>query len=123
MESIRALEEEREQILQEMRQIRAMRKGSVSEQWIKVPHKQGAPVLRGPYNLYTYKEKGKTIGRRLNVQEARRVSEEVEAYHRFQTLCARYTEVTQRLGDAEQGLFEESPLKKGLKSRSKRTRK
>jgi hypothetical protein len=123
MEQLQALEHKREQILQEMRKIRAMRKGSVSEQWVKVPRKQAAPVLRGPYGLYTYKEKGKTVGRRLSAQEAKRFGEEVKAYHHFQALCAQYAEVTEQLGEAELGLTEESPVKKGLKSRSRRTRK
>jgi len=123
MDQVRDLEQRREQILREMRTIRAMRKGSVNEQWIKVPRKQGPPVLRGPYSLYTYKERGKTVGRRLDGEEAKRVSEEVEAYHRFQALCAQYAEVTQQLGEAEHGLREESPIKKGLKSPSRRTRK
>jgi hypothetical protein len=74
MEQIRALEQRREQILQQMREIRAMRKGSVGEQWITVPRKQGTPILRGPYSLYSCKEKGKTVGRRLNALEAKRAS-------------------------------------------------
>jgi hypothetical protein len=123
MEHIQVLEQRREQILQKMREIRAMRKGSVNQQWINVPRKHGTPVLRGPYSLYTYKEKGKTVGRRLNDKEAKRVSEEVEAYHQFQALCVEYAEVTQQLGEAEQESKEESPVKKGPKSQSRRTRK
>jgi hypothetical protein len=123
MEQLQALEEKREQILDEMRKIRAMRKGTVSMQWLKVPQKERTPVLRGPYCLYTYKEKGKTVGRRLTAEEAARFGEEVDAYHRFQALCAQYAEATQQLGEAEHGSSEESHLKKGLKRPSRRTRK
>jgi hypothetical protein len=123
MEQIQALEEKREQILKEMRNIRAMRKGSVTKQWMQVARKEATPVLRGPYGLYTYKEKGKTVGRRLTAQEALRFGEEVKAYHHFQALCAQYAEVTQQLGEAERGLTEESPGKKGLKRPSRKTRK
>ncbi len=83
-----------------MRKIRAMRKGSVTEQYLKVAKKEKKkPVLGGPYWLYSRKEKRKTVGRRLRRQEVERIREEVHAYHRFQALCAEYAKVTERLGE------------------------
>lgn len=124
MEELRIVEDRREQILKEMREIRAMRKGSVMEQYLKVKRKgKEEPVLRGPYWLYTCKEKGKTVGQRLSREEAERLRGEVDAYHRFQALCSEYAEISERLGALERKLEEGSEGKKGRKSRSRRTRR
>jgi len=98
MKEIAALEEKREQILHEIRDIRSMRKGSVTEQYLRIPHKGiKEPAVRGPYWVYTRKEHGKTVAKRLNHTEADIVREEVEAYHRFQSLCREYAETTEKL--------------------------
>ena len=124
MEEIRMVEERREQILNEMRQMRAMRKGSVTEQYLKVRSKGAKkPALRGPYWVYTRKEKGKTVGQRLSRKEAERFGKEVEGYHRFQALCSEYAELTERLGELEREQGEETQEKKGRKSPSNRTPK
>jgi hypothetical protein len=113
MGQIRTLIERREQILKEMREIRAMRKGSVEEQYFKARRKgEEEPAVQGPYWLYTYKEKGKTVGQRLSKEEANRFHEEVEAYHRFQSLCSEYAEITERLGEMERGIGEIAQEKK-----------
>lgn len=124
MSEIQRLEQKRDQILNEIRGIRAMRKGSVIEQYLKGRKKgQEEPVLRGPYFLYTRKEKGKTIGLRLKKNEADRFRQEVEAFHRFQSLCDEYALVTEKLGDIEREGGSESQEKKRPKSRSKKKRK
>ena len=98
MEEIAALEGKREQILHEIRDIRSMRKGSVTEQYLRVPHKGiKEPAVRGPYWVYTRNEHGKTVAKRLNHAEADVAREEVEAYHRFQSLCREYAETTEKL--------------------------
>lgn len=124
MSVITRLEERRGQILQEMKQIRAMRKGSVIKQYFKVKKNgEKEPVLKGPYWLYTRKEKGKTVGQRLRKDDAERFSEEVDACHHFQGLCREYAEVTERLGTLERELGAGSPEKKRRRSRSSRTRR
>ncbi len=124
MDEIRSLENRRERILKEMREIRAMRKGSVTEQYLKVKKKgQRDPEIRGPYPIYTRKEKGKTMGQRLSREEAERFREEVDAFHHFRYLCDEYAKLTERLGDIERGLGEESREKKRRRSRSRGFRK
>lgn len=124
MKAISRLDERRDQILQEIRDIRAMRKGSVVEQYLKVKHKgREEPVLRGPYFLYTRKEKGKTVGQRLKNDEIQCYQNEVEAFHRFQDLCDEYAGITEQLGDLEREKPDEAQEKKPLKSRSKRKKK
>ncbi|MCF8060920.1 MAG: hypothetical protein K9M82_00250, partial [Deltaproteobacteria bacterium] len=67
MIEIQELEGRREQILTEIRNIRTMRKGSVTEQFLKTKRKGSKDlVVNGPYYLYTRKEKGKSVGRRLS---------------------------------------------------------
>ena len=124
MEAWEKVERRREEILQEMRAIRAMRKGSVMEQYLPVKQRgKTEPVLRGPYWLYTRKEKGRTVGRRLSREEAERVRAEVEAGHRFQALCREYEELTERLGEAERELEKTGREKKPRRSRSRKTRR
>ena len=124
MEALEKVERRREEILKEMRAIRAMRKGSVMEQYLPVKQREKTePVLRGPYWLYTRKEKGRTVGRRLSREEAEGVRGEVEAGHRFQALCREYEELTERLGELERELAKAGREKKRRRSRSSKTRR
>jgi hypothetical protein len=123
MNKIAHLETQRDKILKEIREIRAMRKGSVTEQYLKVKQQdQEEPALRGPYYLYSRKEKGKTVGRRLKKDEVPRYQEEVDNFHYFQSLCDEYAQTTEKLGDIEQEISEEVE-KKQRKSRLKKKRK
>lgn len=120
------LEQQRKAILKQMGQIRTMRRGTVSEQFLKVPQKgQAEPALRGPYFLWQYWEQGKPRRQRLRkgaeVDAARR---EVAAYQQFEQLCVQYVEVAEALREVErEGCAWEEALKKGLKSHSRRTRR
>ena len=124
MEVIEKVERRREEILREMRAIRRMRKGSVMEQYLPGKQKgKSEPVWRGPYWLYTRKEKGRTVGRRLSREEAERVRAEVAAGHRFQALCQEYAELTERLGELEGELEPGSRENKRRRSRWRKTRR
>jgi hypothetical protein len=124
MKEIENIENRREQLLEEIRNIRVMRKGSVTKQYFKTKKKeQEEPVLHGPYWLYSRKEKGKTVGQRLSQPEAERFQTEVDAFHHFKKLCDEYAEVTERLGDLERESLEDSHQKKRRKLRSKKKRK
>ena len=79
MDTARTLEEKRERVLEQMRAIRSMRPGSVTEQYLKVTHKgKRKPVMRGPYWVYTRKEAGKTVGQRLSREDAEQVKKDIE---------------------------------------------
>ncbi len=120
MKEIKRVEARRETILQEMRGLRGMRRGSVMEQHLKVKVKgKDEPELRGPYWLYTRKVNGKSVGERLSESEAVRFREEVESFHRFQALCREYAELSERLGELEEG----SEEKKRRRSRLRKTRR
>ena len=104
MNEIDRLEGRRREIIREMSSIGTMRKGSVTEQYLKVTHKgKKERALRGPYFLYSRKEKGKTVGRRLTREEAGAFRGEVEAFHRFQSLAKEYAEISERMADLAEG--------------------
>lgn len=105
MDTVRELEQQRERILKQMRQIRSMRRGTINEQYLKVPHKgQAEPVRRGPYYVLSRHEGGRTVSRRLtSAQQLKRARADVAAHGRFVALCRDYAEVTERLGQLEGG--------------------
>lgn len=92
---LQRLQEARREILQQIGLIEEMRRGSVIRQFLKVRLKgQRRPVLSGPYALFTFKRKGKTISRRIHdLEEVRRLESQVENYHLFQRLCRRLVEI------------------------------
>jgi len=120
------LEQQRQGILKKMSGIRTMRRGTVSEQFLKVPHKgQAQPVRRGPYYLWQYWEHGKPMRQRLrSTTEVAAARKEVAAHKEFEQLCEQYVHVAEALAGAERETFASAEaLKKGLLSRSNRTKK
>lgn len=97
------LERHRLDILRQMGSIRSMRRGSVSEQYLKVRHRgQAKPVLRGPYFLWQYWENGKPVRRRLSTEdEVAAARREVAAYRQFEELCADFVRTSEALGSLE----------------------
>ncbi len=120
------LEQQRQRILEKMNRIRTMRRGSISEQFLKVSRQgEPEPVSRGPYYLWQYWEEGVPKRQRLRggreVEAARR---EVAAHKEFEELCKQYVSVAEALALAERKTdVSEESVKKGLKSRSSGTRK
>jgi hypothetical protein len=120
------LERQRTEILKRMERIRTMRRGTVSEQFLKVSQKgQAEPVERGPYYLWQYWEQGKPLRKRLrSAAEVAAAQKEVAAHKEFEELCARYVRVAEQLGELErEAAASHEAVKKGLKSRSSKARK
>ena len=86
-------------ILGQIALIEEMRRGSVIRQFLKIRLKgQQEPIFSGPYALYTSKQKGKTVSRRLHdLEEVRRLEQHVENYHIFQQLCRRLVEISEAI--------------------------
>ena len=125
METIKQIQARRDAILKQMQDIRSMERGSITEQYLKVPHKgKSTPVLRGPYYVISRSEGKRTVGYRLKTpEELERAQRDVEAHKEFKKLCREFEQLTEQLGKLERELDEASEGKKGLRSPSRRTRK
>jgi len=101
--NIEQIEAQREAILDQLRQIRTLYRGSINEQFFLVPSKsKNQAVRRGPYFVLSRREGAKTISRRLNTAEdLDQARQDVAAHKRFVALCRRYEELTERLGQME----------------------
>lgn len=115
MDTIQQLEARRLTILEEIRSIRSMRRGTINEQYFDVYLKgQKKTTRRGPYYVLSRREGNKTVSRRLTTPESlEQARKDVEAFKRFQALCREFEQVTARLGEVEQAMPQE---KKRFKS-------
>ena len=125
MNTIRDLEARRKAILEEMRSMRSMRRGTINEQYLKVHHKgKKEPVIRGPYYLFSRKERKRTVGYRLTTpEELEQARKDVAAHKRFVALCEEFEQLTERFGELERQSDEVGQEKKRRKSRSNRMKK
>lgn len=124
MDKLKEAQAKRKELLNEIGELGEMRRGSVVEQYYEVTNQGGEVVRQGPYFLYSYKDQGKTVSRRLSGPgEAQRVREEIEEFRRFEQLSAQLVEISQRICDlkavADAAADEGSPEKK-LRRRSGR---
>jgi len=96
------LRQARQDTLSQMALIEEMRRGSVIRQFLKIKLKgKRKPALSGPYALFTCKQKGKTVSRRLHdLEEIRQLEQQVENYHIFQQLCRRLVEIGEAICQA-----------------------
>lgn len=122
MNNAQELEARRQEIVCEIASLEQMRRGSVVDQYVEDVLKDGSKVRRGPYPLCSFKEKGKTVSRRLKSrQEVETYRKQIEAFRRFQELSAELVRVCEQLADMEvAGRMGE---KKTPKSGSRRTLK
>ena len=123
METIQELETRRSGILEEMRSIRSMRRGTINEQYFKTRLKgRRGMVQQGPYYVLSRREGEKTVSKRLrSVAELEQTQKDVAEYKRFLGLCQEFEQLTARLGElerADQGLEQE---KKRFRSPSSKT--
>ena len=124
MNTIRGLEARRRAILEEMRSMRSMKRGTINEQFLKVRLKgKEQSVLRGPYYVLSRREGNKTLSKRLTssaqLQEAKK---DVEAHKRFVALCKEFALLSERLGELERQV-QDGPEKKRQSSPWSKTKK
>jgi len=101
MSDLEELKQQRDEILTELAGLDEMRRGSVVEQFVESTRKDGSTVRRGPYFLYSYKEKGKTVSQRLkDAEEADLYRHQIQSFRRFQEL----TSQLRKLGEKISGL-------------------
>jgi hypothetical protein len=97
------------ELLAELAGLGPMRKGTLNEQYVPTIRKDGTPSRRGPYTLYTFKEHGRTLSRRLSRGgQIACYREQIATFRRFQELSAELVRVGQRLADLEAAGQEDS---------------
>lgn len=90
------------ELLQALAALGPMRKGSLSDQYVQTTLKDGRPTRRGPYTVYTFKEGGRTVSRRLSDRaQIALYRQQIAMFRRFQELTAELAQVGQRLADLE----------------------
>ena len=119
MSKLNELKQQRDEALKELEGLDEMRRGSVVEQFVESTRKDGTTVRRGPYVLYSYKEQGKTVSRRLrNVGEADLYRRQIQSFRRFQELTSQLRKLGEQISDLAVG--QEVKKTSRRKSRSKK---
>ena len=123
MDTIKEVEDKREIILNEMRAIRSMKRGTINEQYFKMQSKgRNEPVLRGPYYVISRREGGKTVSERLSSPEIlKQAQDDVAAYKRFVELCKEYEVLTEKLGQLERSDYNLTEKKRRNHPRDQRS--
>ena len=105
METVQELEARRNAVLEEMRSIRSMRRGTINEKHFKTRLKgTKGMVLQGPYYVLSRREGEKTVSKRLrSAAELEEARKDVAEYKRFMGLCKQFERLTARLGELERG--------------------
>lgn len=122
MNPIQEIESRRNAILEEIRSIRSMKRGTINEQYFRgyLKGKKGA-VKRGPYYVLSRREGAKTVSQRLvSPQELQGAQQDVASYRRFVLLCREFEQRTEKLGELERQSPDLTEEKKRLRSPSNR---
>ena len=125
METVQKLEARRNAIIEQMRSIRSMRRGTINEQHFKTRLKgRKGVVLQGPYYVLSRREGEKTVSKRLTSPiELERARKDVAEYKKFLGLCQEFERLTARLGELERGEQGLEQEKKEFRSLSNKMRK
>jgi hypothetical protein len=124
MDTVQQLESRRNAILEEMRSIRSMKRGTINQQYFKTRLKgRRGMVHQGPYYVLSRREGEKTVSKRLRVTELEQAQNDVAEYKRFLGLCQEFERLTARLGELESGEHGLEQEKKRLRSPSSKTQR
>ncbi len=100
MKKIEKLTERKLEVLKEIAALGPMRKGSLTEQFLETKRKDGTITKRGPYLVYTFKEKGKTNSRRIKEgQEAQVYRGQIATFRHYQELSRELVRLSGRIAD------------------------
>jgi hypothetical protein len=110
MYSIEDLRNRRQKIHDEIGDIQYMQRGTINEQYLKVPQKGAEPAVRGPYYVLSWNEDGKTRSTRIKLEELDQIQQDIEAYKHFQILSKEFIEITEKI--TKETRSEQNDLKK-----------
>jgi hypothetical protein len=95
-----AIQQQRKDVLEQIMQLVEMRRGSIVNQMIESVGADGKPHRRGPYPIYSFKESGKTVSRRLTTPAlVDMYRQHIEQGRRFQELVAQLMRLGEQLSD------------------------
>jgi hypothetical protein len=112
MKILEILMKKRDDIFNEIRQIKTMRRGTINEQYLKVPQKDSEPILRGPYYVLSKSVDGKTKSQRIKSKDLESTKKDVDAYNKFIKLTDEIVEITEQITDITRSSETEDKLKK-----------
>jgi hypothetical protein len=123
MDTAQQLEARRNGILEEMRSIRSMRRGTINEQYFRTRLKGTKEMVhQGPYYVFSRREQEKTVSRRIRSRaELEQARKDVAEHKRFLGLCQEFERLTARLGELERGEQGMEQEKKRFRSPSNKT--
>jgi hypothetical protein len=94
------LEQQRQGLLRQLAELRELRRGSLTEQFLTVEHADGSKVKRGPYPLLTRKEANKTVSVRLTDPALVPLYRgQIQAMRQFEGLVDQLARLGEQLGD------------------------
>lgn len=94
------LEQHRLALLRQLADLRELRRGSLTEQFLTVKHADGSKVRRGPYPLLTRKEAKKTVSLRLKDPALVPLyRQQIQAMRQFESVVDQLVRVGEQLGD------------------------
>ena len=123
MKTTAEVEIKRDEVLQQMRTMRSMKRGTINTQYLKVPQKDSKPALRGPYHVLSRREGNKTVSERLTtLTQLEQAKKDIAAHRKFVELCKEFEMLPEEMGMLQRQT-EGTEEKKQLKRRSKPTEK
>lgn len=100
MKTMAQLQNRREELLEELSHLECFRRGSVVEQRVPAKAADGRDYERGPYPIYTFKEKGRTVSRRLHSDdEVALYREQIQDGRRFKEVVAELLRIGEELSE------------------------
>ncbi len=94
------LEQQRQGLLRQLANLRELRRGSLTEQFLTVKHADGSSVKRGPYPLLTRKEANKTVSVRLTDPALVALyRQQIQAMRQFEGVVDQLVRLGEQLGD------------------------
>jgi hypothetical protein len=94
------LEQQRQGLLRQLADLRELRRGSLTEQFLTVKHADGSSVKRGPYPLLTRKEASQTVSVRLTDPALVPLYRgQIQAMRQFESVVDQLVRLGEQLGD------------------------
>jgi len=94
------LEQQRQGLLRQLSELRELRRGSLTEQFLSIKHADGSRARRGPYPLLTRKEAKKTVSLRLTDPALLPLyRQQIQAMRQFESVVDQLVRVGEQLGD------------------------